>query len=148
MESTSRPAWVEKWSKERTDFERLSQQLEYMLSSPDETTGTALLPVLEEVLARCRNQRALEENVDAFKSLAGERPDLSGRISQLSTERGALQSELIELLGRAQHEARPGNLSASIVSRVQHWLVRMREHLQRVTEVLKAQYPATPTQAQ
>jgi hypothetical protein len=134
--SIDTPTWVRRLADEHTVLHRLAQQMEYMVTSPDESTRHIVLPVLEEISARCRAQQVYDEDDQFLPSLKTDHPELADRLAQFSSERTNLQSEIVELLAEVQSQSRAENLKKNLVPRIQQWLVRVDLHQRRVDSVL------------
>jgi hypothetical protein len=137
------PAWVPRLTKEQASLQRLTAQMDYVVTSPDDQNAGTVIPLLEEISARCRALKEYEENEAFLPSLAAQRPDLKDAIRRLPMGHTSLDSDVRDLLAAVLRQPLPENLHQETAGRIRQWLVRIAEHLRHVKSVIEQAFPET-----
>ena len=116
--------------------------MEYLVTSPHDVDTASVIPLLEEISARCRAQKEYEENDEYLPSLIAEHPDLAETIRQLPKEHTKLQSDVTELLATLQQQPGTDSLHKTSFWKTQQWLAWIAEHQRRVQSVIEQAFPA------
>ncbi len=134
---TNAPDWIERLVDEQTVAQRLTQQAEYVVSSPDEARADAVLPILEELAARLLALKTYEESPEFLPSLKKSLPGQAAAIDRLLHEHVAVEGQAREITAAVQGLAHRESLDRHLIGRVQLWLSHLREHQQHVERIVR-----------
>lgn len=129
-------SWVDQLANEHSMLETYLDQLEDLITAPDDHTIQALRPLLHEVFERCRAHMELEEQGGYMVSLVQVQPHMTKAVNELRDEHGVLLKAMTEIRLSVDGSEDMDRLEGDFLPQIKEWLDQMRSHEHRENELV------------